>query len=527
MNRHYSQNLLTLLLVFLLSYISLVYLYFHQTREYAISQAEKQMQDILLNHRAVHGYVEDVQKPVIYDLKGGEKLYDEFFSPELLSFTYIARRIKEYANQERKKAGSVELYFKLASDNPRNPINQADSFEIDLLNRFNDDYEFEQYREVISNKDGESLYLAMPIAPNKKSCMRCHSTPDRAPIELIEMYGEEAGFYEDVGKIRAIISIRIPLRIYLEEAKDLFILLSLITLAIMVFIYLLILFYNRRIVSAQDALEINHNKLLLTHENLEKTVKELRLAQNHLIETEKMASLGRMVAGFAHEINTPIGVAIAGASQERAVAKKINQLLEQEEVEESELRHYLDQIETISELTQSNLARAARLVHSFKKTSIDQSNDEIISLDLAEVIQTTVNLLELKLKQHHIFLDLTLPSVVIESSSGLIEQLITNLVLNSISHGFNEEIAEPIISIGISTEGNWVTIEYRDNGRGMESQVVEQAFEPFFTTTRNEGGSGLGLYISYTLVTTKLRGKIEIKSSPGEGVQFNIILPIK
>jgi len=255
----------------------------------------------------------------------------------------------------------------------------------------------------------------------------------------------------------------------------------------------------------------------------------LRLQEltHKLVQSEKMASLGRLVAGFAHELNTPLGVAIGGASMLQGKAKKINQLLEQEEVDVDELLSALDIIDKGSDLTLSNLKRAANLVTSFKRTAVDQTSDEVRSFQVKEVINDIVNTLHSRFKKTDIDIQVDCPNdFKIKSLPGALEQILTNLLMNSLIHGFNEGKNAGVIKIKVQLDGEYLHLEYYDNGLGIVSENLEKIFEPFFTTNRAHGGSGLGMYICYNLITTQLHGTISCESTEGFGVLFKIDYPI-
>ncbi|QKQ27893.1 DUF3365 domain-containing protein [Candidatus Reidiella endopervernicosa] len=262
-----SRNILIqLFLVFLVAYSALVAIYYNATHDYAIAEAEKLIESELLTHRAMHSYIEDIQKPEIYRLKDEGKLYREYFSPKILSFTFAARGVKELLNQERAKVDRPKIYFKLAAYNPRNPINTADTEELELLKKMNRD-EIEEFKQIRDFEGQPHLYYAIPINPNKKSCMRCHSDPAIAPAELVEMYGDKAGFYEEIGDIRAMISIRVPLEQQFAESNQIFYGLSGITLGTLAAIYLLIVYFFRTIDHKQQQLitaNIELNRLSVT-----------------------------------------------------------------------------------------------------------------------------------------------------------------------------------------------------------------------------------------------------------------------
>jgi len=256
-------------------------------------------------------------------------------------------------------------------------------------------------------------------------------------------------------------------------------------------------------------------------------VEELTHTRQELVQSEKMASLGRLVAGFAHELNTPIGVAIGSASALQGEAKKINGLMAQEEVDVDELLSALDGIDKGFDLTLSNLERAANLVTSFKRTAVDQTSDEVRSFQVGEVINDTINTLHNRFKKTNIEISLDCPkSLKVKSLPGALEQILTNLLMNSLIHGFEEGQQAGSININVQLNRENLHLEYSDNGKGIASENLVKIFEPFFTTHRAHGGSGLGMYICYNIVTTQLQGTITCESTVGKGVVFKIDYPI-
>jgi diguanylate cyclase (GGDEF)-like protein len=238
--------MLWLLLVFCLAFIGLGWQFSVRSENYALREAEKQAINVLLAQRAVHSYVSDMQRTEIYRLQGEGKLPADYFSPQLMSRTYIARQIMERLNGERRLRGLAPFYFKLASGNPRNPINLADAYELRVLRQFNAGQRGD-FREVVE-QDGEKwLYLAVPVQANSANCMKCHGQPDQAPADLLRLYGDTAGFNERLGETRALISIRVSMSEILAEGRDQSRVLMLITGLGMTAVYLLILGFMRRL----------------------------------------------------------------------------------------------------------------------------------------------------------------------------------------------------------------------------------------------------------------------------------------
>jgi two-component system, NtrC family, sensor kinase len=262
--------------------------------------------------------------------------------------------------------------------------------------------------------------------------------------------------------------------------------------------------------------------------SLDDTIETLQVTRNELVETEKMASLGRLVAGFAHEINTPVGVAVGAVSHGDEAIFKLRELFKQEEVSEEALFQQIDDLSESHQLALGNLRRAAELVQRFKRTSIDQSSHQERDYQLEEVIQDVLTTLRNTLKQTNIEIAVSCPpELTLYGTPGLLGQVLTNLIMNSINHGFDHGNSAGHITISVhQTEGQMLCIDYMDDGSGMTDQVRSKAFEPFFTTNREQGGTGLGLYVIYNIITQQMAGKIHIQSAPGAGVHFQIEFPM-
>ena len=264
----------------------------------------------------------------------------------------------------------------------------------------------------------------------------------------------------------------------------------------------------------------------LTHK-LNQKIAELTQTRQELVQSEKMASLGRLVAGFAHELNTPIGIAIGSASALQREAQKINSLMEQEEVDVDELLSALNTVDKGFDLTLSNLERAANLVTSFKRTAMDQASNEVRAFNVHEVINDTITTLQNHFKQTDIEISVDCPNELkINSLPGALEQIMTNLLMNSLIHGFNDGKNAGVIKITVQLDGNHLRLEYSDNGKGIAEENIEKIFEPFFTTHRAHGGSGLGMYICYNLITARLRGTISCESTLDNGAVFKMDYPV-
>lgn len=261
-------------------------------------------------------------------------------------------------------------------------------------------------------------------------------------------------------------------------------------------------------------------------EKVARRTDELIESQNKLNQSEKMAALGRLVAGLAHEINTPVGVAMTASSHINEQNKRLKVDIDAGTLTKTKLQKYLSQLDESASLVNANLFRAAELIADFKNVSVLTSNERKVEFNVAQVINKTVETLQPVLIENQIKMTLSLASDVrIFRDPANLTQSITNLILNSIHHAFDLSQTNNEISIRACILGGDVNILYQDNGVGIDSEVQQHIFEPFFTTKRSEGGTGLGMHIVYNMITQGLGGKISVLES-GSGAKFTVRIPI-
>jgi len=259
----------------------------------------------------------------------------------------------------------------------------------------------------------------------------------------------------------------------------------------------------------------------------EKALQELRETQHSLIQAEKMASLGGLVAGVAHEINTPVGIGLTGASTLAVETDRIRQLYRAEDMSQEEFEAYLDIAQRSAQLLMSNMERAASLIQSFKQVAVDQVSDERRRFDLASYIAEILASLHPALrKRGGIEVQVECPAgLEIDGYPGALSQVLTNLVLNALNHAFTPEQPGRISLIVDCPDPAVVRLRVADNGQGIPPAHLGRIFDPFFTTRRGQGGSGLGLHIVYNIVTGTLKGGIAVESEEGGGTTFSITFP--
>lgn len=279
------------------------------------------------------------------------------------------------------------------------------------------------------------------------------------------------------------------------------------------------------LILTQESRQLAETQLQEKAQQLEQTLHNLQQAEAQLIQTEKMVALGGLVAGIAHEINTPIGIGVTAASllMEKTIA--FSERFQNGTMKRSELERFLDMAQQSSQMTLSNLERAAELIQSFKQVAVDQSSESKRPFNFKTYLEEILLQLSPKLKATKHSVDVQGdPHLTLNSYPGALSQIVTNLVMNSLFHAYESEEQGHIALTFNQTEEN-VIFEYADDGIGIISENLGKIFEPFFTTKRGQGGSGLGLHIVYNLVTRKLGGTIQCKSQPGKGTTFVIKLP--
>lgn len=269
------------------------------------------------------------------------------------------------------------------------------------------------------------------------------------------------------------------------------------------------------------------DELRASKEKAESALLELNAAQQNLIDAERLAALGGLVAGVAHEVNNPIGISLTVASSFARRADMFEAELKSDSpLRRSQLEDFVRTSQDAAQQLVANLHRAGELIQSFKQVAVDRSHAERRQFSLSEATDQIIASLRPVLKRAPVSISVEVPDgLIIDGYPGSYGQIFTNLFLNATNHAFPDG-RSGTISISAKPRGNDdIEIIFSDNGVGMTPDVQRQAFDPFFTTRRNEGGTGLGLHIVYTLVTQQLGGRMMLESRLGQGTTFRIIMP--
>jgi PAS domain S-box-containing protein len=259
---------------------------------------------------------------------------------------------------------------------------------------------------------------------------------------------------------------------------------------------------------------------------LRDTLATLQVAQGELLRSEKLSSLGALVAGVAHELNTPLGNSLTVATTLADRLREFNREFESGSLRRSALSDFLAFNHQASGILTSSLLKASELITHFKQVAVDQTSAQRRPFDLAEVVGNVVLTLQPQFKAtpHRIAVEIP-PDISLDSFPGPLGQVLTNLVNNALLHGFHD-IAAGRVCISAERVDDQVRLRVSDNGRGIPPEHLSRVFDPFFTTRLGQGGSGLGLHIVYSIVTRVLGGRIMLTSQPGEGTTFNLELPL-
>ncbi|TMO56157.1 sensor histidine kinase [Pseudoalteromonas phenolica] len=274
--------------------------------------------------------------------------------------------------------------------------------------------------------------------------------------------------------------------------------------------------------------KVNQRTIALREANQEllNTLERMHQYQNQIVESEKMASLGQMVAGVAHEVNTPIGLGVTGSTLLRDKLADIQAAFEQKTLTSKQLERFInDGVENL-DLIYRNLNRAADLISNFKRVAVSQDTEISAEVNVKSLLSNILMAMNAEISIKSPDIELSLPeNLTISSKTGPLQQIFEQLISNSLIHGFESE-NDNQIKIGAESSGNNLEITYIDNGCGVPTSIKKRIFDPFVTTKRGEGGSGLGMHLVYNLVTQALDGSIALDEDYSDGTRFIISLPL-
>ncbi len=476
-------NLKITLLFFLFAYFISTLLFYNMYKELVIQDAKQEVKAILDTTNALRSYVENVQKPVIYQLKKEGKLYDEYFDPKILSASYMARNIHEIHARSQFSKSEIPYRYKLAATNPRNPKNRADAFEAKILNRFRAG-EIKEYSTILKEADEKYFFTAIPVDKNKQSCMRCHSVPEVAPRELVKLYGTTAGFHEKVGDIRAMISLKIPLSHIIDTHISKFFMSSFIALLLFSILYLFLYVIYKKDIKIQKERE-----KLIANQN-------------------KLASMGEMIGNIAHQWRQPLtqlSSILINVELHQERGKLTTQKLHQKITEANEQIAYMST--TIDDF------------RNFFSTNTEKSHYQITeSLKLVKLLMSAT------LEKENIALMIEVKDTfTLYGHASEMTQAIVNIINNAKDVLIERAILQPSIRIKVEKKQHINLIHIEDNAGGINIDPIEKIFEPYFSTKHASIGTGIGLYMTKTIIEKNNNGTITVTNTT-QGACFTITI---
>lgn len=348
-------------------------------------------------------------------------------------------------------------------------------------------------QNAITAKEIENREMAQRVEDNRVILQQQQQSIAQQGVQL-EQQGEELDIREE--KI-------------IQQQTTIWIISILIVISVLVSVLVVILFFKNRRTTAK----------------LSQTLSHLENTQDQLIQSEKMASLGTLTAGVAHEINTPLGIIVTSISLMIEKTHEIKKDFASGALRKSAMARYFDSVEQSSDMSNKALERVITLLGNFKQVAADQVVEEAREINLAEYIEEVMNTLSAEIKRSKVNYHYTGEAeLCLTTIPGIFAQILTNLVTNAIKHGF-EHKENGNINIHVRPWNGGAKIVFMDDGCGMTQEVINKIYDPFFTTKRSHGGTGLGMNIVYNLINKKLEGHIEIDSELGTGTTVTITLP--
>lgn len=471
---------------------------------YVLNEAERNIQALLLAHKGTHRYIQEVMHPAFYKLKAEGMVAEKFYSPEILSSSFIVRNEHKAYNEERKAAGLGEVYYKMAALNPRNPVNKADALEEKLIRMFNENKEIKDYRKVVRIDGKDYLYVALPFLVNQERCMKCHGDRGNAPLGLQALYPGQGGFNEKVGDIRAIESIRAPME---HQYYLLYIFVASSFSGLLVLAGLLL--FNTRLREMVRARTHELEQEVVERRKAEEEVRQVNEVLEERVEerTAQIAAANKELDSFAysvsHDLRAPLR-GIDGFSQ--ALLEDYGERLDEtaknyiSRVRAGCLRmgHLIDDMLQLSRLSRGEILRQ----------EVDLSG---VAGEIAEELQRTA-------PERRVVFEIT-PGVKVSGDAILLRAVLDNLLGNAWK--FTAKTEEARITFGHQEENGKEVLFVRDNGAGFDMAYADKLFGAFqrLHSSQEFEGTGIGLATVQRIIH-RHGGNIRAEGAVGQGATF-------
>ncbi|NTV49663.1 MAG: DUF3365 domain-containing protein [Geobacteraceae bacterium] len=451
-----------------------------------LSDAEEKIKNILLSHRGLHQYIQKVMHPAFYKAREQGEISQDFYAPEIFSSSFVVRVDHGFYNEELKKAGLPEIYYKLASNNPRNPVNKADEFESSLIKMFNENSEISEFKKVVNIDGKKYLYFAIPFLETSNACIRCHGKREDAPQGLQALYPGQGGFNEKAGVYRAIESIRVPVS---DEISTAFILTC--SLSVGIIAMFMLFFFNRRLKRTVDKKTYS----------LEAEVVERKKKEDDL--EKKNAELERFAYTVSHDLKSPI-ITIKGFTG--ALEKDL--LKGNYERMAGDLKRVSDAADRMNDLLCDllEISTVGRVVNTSE------------AVDMNLLVEDVLAQLEGPLRNSDIKVTVQSDLPPLFCDRQRMCEVVQNLVENAINYMGDQ--VDPHILFGVREESGVKVYFVQDNGIGIDEKYHENVFGLFNKLDAKSSGTGIGLALVKRIIEVH-GGRVWVESDGvGKGSRF-------
>lgn len=475
---------------------------------YVLNEAERNIEAVLLAHKGMHRYIQEVMHPAFYKLKAEGYVAENFYSPEILSSSFIVRNQHKAYNEERKAEGLGEVYYKMAARNPRNPVNKADAMEEKLIKMFNDHREIKKYRQVVQIGGKDYLYVALPFLVNKEKCLKCHGNRGDAPLGLQGRYPGQGGFGEKVGQIRAIESIRAPME---HQYYYLYIIFASFSAGLLALAGLLLVSARLRDMVRTRTLELEQEVV-----ERQRAEEEVRSANEELEErveerTAQIAAANKELDSFAysvsHDLRAPLR-GIDGFSQ--ALLEDYGNRLDET------AKDYITRV-------RAGCTRMGDLIDDMLQLSrLSRGEIHLRQVDLSAMAEEIAAELKKSAPDRAVAFDIA-PGIVVQGDAVLLRAVLDNLLGNAWKFTGKTEGAK--IVFGREERAEKKVIFVRDNGAGFDMAYADKLFGAFqrLHSLQEFEGTGIGLATVQRIIH-RHGGEIRAIGEVGSGATFYFTL---
>ncbi|MCX5875533.1 MAG: DUF3365 domain-containing protein [Deltaproteobacteria bacterium] len=477
---------------------------YYLARLYVINEAERNIEAVLLAHKGMHRYIQEVMHPAFYKLKAEGMVAEKFYAPEILSSSFIVRNQHKAYNEERKAAGLEEVYYKMAAFNPRNPVNKADAMEEKLIRMFNENKELKNYREIVRIDGKDYLYVALPFLVNKPKCLKCHGDREDAPLGLQLLYPGQGGFNEKVGDIRAIESIRAPME---QQYFVIYILFASSFAGLLVLAGLL--FFNTRL---RDMVRVRTQALAQEVVERRRAEEEVRRANEELEDrveerTAQIAAANKELDSFAYSVSHDLRAPLRGIDGfSLALLEDYGERLDET------AKDYISRV-------RAGCLRMGDLIDDMLQLSrLSRGEIHRQEVDLSAMASEIAGELQRGAPQRRVVFEIT-PGITVAGDVILLRAVLDNLLGNAWKFTAKTEGAR--ITFGRQEEGGKEVLFVRDNGAGFDMAYANKLFGAFqrLHSTQEFEGTGIGLATVQRIIH-RHGGSIRAEGAVGRGATF-------